>query len=252
VKNLNDVEVMEYVSEDRVLSIPVIDVGDEAKPMPTIEITLTEKEITFALDYSDAGSLKHLKNLLHESQNAELEAFKEAMAKLPSAFETRLLKKAFKDKSGFKLLIKYASCKVDGQLLQRLISEAEDIRMGGRRIVNDQSIYQVPATPLLQLVYSSLERSEVGFKKVLEAIKPIIKIVSQVKTQREIIHTLINEPVSESKMYSEFVELLNKARSEGLITAVERRAIEKRWRENPADRQIVEEELRMKLGAHIT
>lgn len=50
--------------------------------------------------------------------------------------------------------------------------------------------------------------------------------------------------------YGQFVELLNTIRSEGLISAEKRRELDKRWRAEPVNRDIVLEEMERIMEAH--
>jgi len=250
VEELNETNVMEYVSEG-VLTVPVVGIGEEQRPTPVVEVALPGDEVTLAIVYRDAESLRHLKNLLHASQTADLEGFSVVMRLLPAAFETRLLKKGFRDEGGFGVSKKYVACRVDGDVLQRLIEEAEVIRSGGRRNVDGRSIYEAPATPVLQLVSVSVKHEEDDFKAALEAVKPILGLLAAVKTQREIIHSRVSKPVDKENTYRGFVDLLNRARSGDFISSEERRAMEKRWRESLDERKYLEEELRRKMGETI-
>ena len=50
--------------------------------------------------------------------------------------------------------------------------------------------------------------------------------------------------------YRQFVELLNTVRSEGLVTAEKRRALDKRWRTDPTNRDLVLDEIARIMEAH--
>jgi hypothetical protein len=50
--------------------------------------------------------------------------------------------------------------------------------------------------------------------------------------------------------YGQFVELLNTIRSEDLISAKKRRELDKRWRAEPGNRDIVLEEIERIMEAH--
>ncbi len=50
--------------------------------------------------------------------------------------------------------------------------------------------------------------------------------------------------------YGQFVELLNTIRSEGLISAEKRRELDKRWRAEPINRDLVLEEMERIMEAH--
>jgi len=50
--------------------------------------------------------------------------------------------------------------------------------------------------------------------------------------------------------YGQFIELLNTIRSEGLISAEKRRNLDKRWRADPTNRDLVLDELARVMEAH--
>ena len=54
----------------------------------------------------------------------------------------------------------------------------------------------------------------------------------------------------ERMKYGQFVELLNTVRSKGLVSAEKRRALDKRWRGEPVNRDIVLEEIERIIEAH--
>ena len=50
--------------------------------------------------------------------------------------------------------------------------------------------------------------------------------------------------------YGQFIELLNTIRSEGLVTAEQRRNLDKRWRADPTNRDLVLDEIARVMEAH--
>jgi hypothetical protein len=248
VEKLSEIEVMEYLSEGIGLTVPIIGVGEEQKPMPILEVTLQGEEIMLSITYRTSKSMKHLKNIFHESQKSELERLMLVMKQLPVTYETRLLKKGFREEGSFTLSRKYLASRVDSAVLQHILSEAEIMRMGGRRTIAGRSVYDAPATPLLQLVLLKVTRNEEEVKTALNTIKPLLEIITAVKTQREVIHARLTKPVDQTKQYREFVDLLNRARNAGHISSEERRMLEKKGRDNSEDRQRINEELKKKLG----
>ena len=247
MKDLSDVDVMEFVSDDKLLTIPLSE-GDKAKrPLPIIEIEEAGETLSVSLVYRDAESLRHLRNILHSSQVDAQGAFNGVMRLLPVSFETRLSKRGFKE-SSFALQKKYVASRVDAAMLQRLIEEAEVIRSGGRRTASGRSVYEAPATPVLQLVYAQTKLDEEELSKALSEMKQVIILLSAVKTQKEMIHSKIAKPVDEAARYRGFIDLLNKARYLGMLSAEERRGLDKKWRETPEERGPLEEDLRRRLG----
>lgn len=61
----------------------------------------------------------------------------------------------------------------------------------------------------------------------------------------------MEDPGDDQKMkYGQFVELLNTIRGEGLISAEQRRQLDKRWRAEPVNRDLVLEEMERLMEAH--
>jgi hypothetical protein len=247
VKTLSDVDVMEFVSENRILSIPLSEGEREARSLPDIEVEEVDDHMNVSLLYKNSESLRLLRNLLHPTQNTAQVAFTDSMRILPVAFETRLLKRGFKETTGYSIVKKYIANKIDTSMLSLMIKEAETIRSGGRRSVDGQSVYEAPATPVLILLFKQVKVSEIELRETLTQMKPIINLVLSVKTQREIIHARLTKPVEQANRYREFIDLINKARSLYLITAEERRSLEKRWREIPEEREPIEEDLSRRI-----
>jgi len=248
VEKLSEIEVMEYISGDVGLTVPIVGVGEEQKPMPIFEVALQGEEITLSIAYRTSKSMKHLKNIFHESHKSELERLTTVMKQLPATYETRLLKKGFREEGIFTLSRKYLSCRVDSTVLQHILGEAEAMRMGGRRTIDGRSVYEAPTTPLLQLAHLKVTRSEEEVKTALNTIKPLLETITAVKTQKGVIHERLTKPVDQTKQYREFVDLLNRARNVGSISSEERRMLEKKGRDNPEERQLIDEELKKKLG----
>ena len=247
INDLSEVDVMEYVSDERLLTIP-LSIGDrEKRPLPTCEVEESGERLSVSIVYREVESLRHLRNLLHPSQTEAQSSFNAAMRLLPVSFETRLSKRSFKE-AGFVLQKKYVASRVDAAMLSRLIDEAEVIRSGGRRTSSGRSIYEAPATPVLQVLYTQIKPDEGELRKTLLEMRPVMVLLSAVKTQREIIHSRIAKPVDEHASYRGLIDLLNRARYLGILSAEERRGLDKKWRETPEERGPIEEDLKRRLG----
>ena len=245
--DLSDVGVMEFVSDNRLLTIPLSEGDGDKRPLPLFEVEETGDHLSVSVVYRDSESLRHLRNLLHPSQDEAQDAFNKVMRLLPVSFETRLLKRSFKEES-FTLQKKYIASRVDAAMLQLLIEEAEVIRSGGRRSASGRSLYEAPATPILQVLYAQIKPDEDELRKTVSDMKQMVTFLAAIKTQREIIHSRIAKPVDEATRYRGFIELLNKARYLGMVSAEERRGLDKRWRETPDERGPMEEDLKRRLG----
>ena len=66
-----------------------------------------------------------------------------------------------------------------------------------------------------------------------------------------VVETRMDSNQDDERMkYGQFVELLNTVRSKGLVSAEKRRALDKRWRGEPVNRDIVLEEIERIIEAH--
>ena len=80
--------------------------------------------------------------------------------------------------------------------------------------------------------------------EALDDIKPLFATVSGIKTQREIISDRLSKPRVKRNLYREFIEALNEARKQDLISAERRRKINQQWKDDEDGREELMEMLR--------
>ena len=249
VPHLSDQEVMENVSIDDQFTAPT---GQEhlprnkAKPLPQLCIKLSDTGIELGIIYRETEQLELLKNIFRETHSQDMEKLLSTLKELDPSYETVLYSKQRNEKP--MLLRKYVSARVDAQLLERIIEEAESLRKGGRQIVNNQSVYVPPRTPMLYMTRIKTELDEFKYRDGLTVLKPLFTVLTRIKTQREIISDRLSKPKRRRNMYREFIEALNEARGNDLISAERRREINKKWRDNEDEREELMDYLRDLLG----
>ena len=249
VPSLSDQEVMENVSIDDQFTAPT---GQEhlprnkAKPLPQLSIKLSDTGIELGIIYRETEQLELLKNIFRETHSRDLEKLLSSLDELDPSYETVLYSQQ-SDKKPM-LLRKYVSARVDAQLLERIIEEAENLRKGGRQIVNNQSVYVQPRSPMLYMTRINTPLDEFKYRDALSVIKPLFKVLTGIKTQREIISDRLSKPRQRRNMYREFIEALNEARNDDLISAERRREINKKWRDNEDEREELMDYLKDLLG----
>ena len=249
VPSLSDQEVMENVSIDDQFTAPT---GQEhlprnkAKPLPQLSIKLSDTGIELGIIYQETEQLELLKNIFRETHSRDLEKLLSSLDELDPSYETVLYSQQ-SDKKPM-LLRKYVTARVDAQLLERIIEEAESLRKGGRQIVNNQSVYVQPRSPMLYMTRINTPLDEFKYRDALSVIKPLFKVLTGIKTQREIISDRLSKPRQRRNMYREFIEALNKARNDDLISAERRREINKKWRDNEDEREELMDYLKDLLG----
>ena len=249
VPSLSDQEVMENVSIDDQFTAPT---GQEhlprnkAKPLPQLSIKLSDTGIELGIIYQETEQLELLKNIFRETHSRDLEKLLSSLEELDPSYETVLYSQQ-SDKKPM-LLRKYVTARVDAQLLERIIEEAENLRKGGRQIVNNQSVYVQPRSPMLYITRINTLLDEFKYRDALSVIKPLFKVLTGIKTQREIISDRLSKPRQRRNMYREFIEALNEARNNDLISAERRREINKKWRDNEDEREELMDYLKDLLG----
>ena len=249
VPSLSDQEVMENVSIDDQFTAPT---GQEhlprnkAKPLLQLSIKLSDTGIELGIIYRETEQLELLKNIFRETHSRDMEKLLSSLEELDPSYETVLYSQQ-SDKKPM-LLRKYVSARVDAQLLERIIEEAENLRKGGRQIVNNQSVYVQPRSPMLYMTRINTPLDEFKYRDALSVIKPLFKVLTGIKTQREIISDRLSKPRQRRNMYREFIEALNEARNDDLISAERRREINKKWRDNEDEREELMDYLKDLLG----
>ena len=249
VPSLSEREVMENVSTEDVLIVPLGEPGmGDGKPLPSLHMRLRDQGLELAIVYESKKSLDHLENVFRDTHREEHERLFTLLGGLHAGYETKLYGRGGEG-SEPELIRRYLSSRLDGELLRRLLEEADELRKGGRGIVNNQSVYVQPQAPEVHLVTVSNALNQGEFRETLREVRPLIELLSGIKTQREIIRERLGRPVKERNVYREFVDALNEARAQGVISAERRRELDKRWRQYEEERDELLREVRALLSS---
>jgi hypothetical protein len=244
VPNLNDMEIMENVTPDDQF---ITSTGQEnlpmnmKKPIPKIMLQINDNNIELGIIYNNQESLKLFRNIFKSIHTDDRGKFFNQLQSLDSNYETLLyIKERNKNPE---LLRKYITARLDLQLLERVIDDMLNLHKGGIQIQNNQSVYITPKTPQLYLTRVNVPLIEAKFIEALREIKPIYKTLKGIKTQREIISDRLRKPKIKRNIYREFIEALNEARKQDLISAEKRREFNKKWREEKDKRESLMKQL---------
>ncbi len=244
VPSLSEREVMENVSTEDLLTVPLgkTETAND-KPLPSLQLRLRDHGLELAIVYETKRSVEHLENVFRETHREEHGRLFTLLGGLHVGYETKLYTRSGEG-SGMELTRRYLSSRMDGELLRRLLDEADELRKGGRRIVNNQSVYVKPQSPEVHLASVSKPLSQEAFREALREMRPLIELLSDIKTRREVIRERLARPRKTRSVYQEFVEALNQARAEGLISAERRRELDRRWRQSEEERDTLLREVR--------
>jgi len=246
--SLSEREVMENVSAEDVLTVPTGQPGmADDKPLPSLRLQLRDQGLELAIVYESKKSVERLENIFRDTHREQYERLFTLLSMLSTVYETRLYSRSGEGPDP-ELTRRYLSSRLDGELLRRLLDEADELRKGGRRIVNNQSVYIKPQTPEVHLAVVSSPLNQEAFRESLREMRPLIEFLSGIKTRREVIRERLARPRKERNVYREFVEALNQAKAEGVISAEQRREFDKRWRRHEEERDGLLREVRALLG----
>lgn len=248
VPSLSEREVMENVSTEDALIVPLGGPSQsDEKPLPSLHMRLRDQGLELTLVYEAKKSVEHLENIFRDTHREEHERLFTLLGGFHAGYETKLYSRSGEG-SDPELIRRYLSSRLDGQLLRRLLEEDDELRKGGRRIVNNQSVYVQPQAPEVHLVTVSNALNQEAFRETLREIKPLIELLSSIKTQHEIIRERLGRPRKERNVYREFVDALNEVKAKGLISAERRRELDKRWRQYEDERDELLREVRALLS----
>lgn len=248
VPSLSEREVKENVSTEDTLIVPWGGPSQsDGKPLPSLHMRLRDQGLELAIVYEAKKSVEHLENIFRDTHQEEHERLFTLLGGLHAGYETKLYSRSGEG-SDPELTRRYLSSRLDGQLLRRLLEEADELRKGGKRIVNNQSVYVQPQAPEVHLVTVSNALNQEAFRETLREIKPLIELLSSIKTQHEIIRERLGRPRKERNVYREFVDALNEVKAKGLISAERRRELDKRWRQYEDERDELLREVRALLS----
>ena len=236
---LDDMDIMEFVTPEDVLVVPTIEEEkprNQRKAIPNLTLQLKDDSVEVGITYRDRESVELLRNLLQESHKHQFNRLIEEFTHLDPSFETILYSKTRDDQKP-RLIRKYVTSRLDNQLIERILNESERLRRGGRPANQDHSTYLLPETPEFILVRQTTPLQTEEYVKVLHKLKPIYKILTNVKTQRELISAKLSRPRHKRNLYREFIEALNEARSKNKISAEERRKLNDKWRKDEESRE---------------
>jgi len=241
--HLEDGEVVDAVETHDEANIKL---GGEERPGPSLHLKVRDEGVAVAFRYDSKKSLDHLARILDEDHSEQRRSLFEHVRSLDARYQTRLYAGASDDRP--ELIRNYLTARLDEQLMSRLLEEAGSMRKGGTTVEYGRSIYMQPRSPMLHLAEVSTPLDPAAYRDAASRLRPLLGVLLDIKTQREIIRERLDRPKVKANQYRDFVEALNRARSEGLISAERRRGLDRQWRDSPADRENLVAELEALLS----
>ena len=232
IPSLSDDEVVDAVE---ITDETTVSLGSEDRPGPALHLVVRDQGVTLSIRYDTRKALDHLAVIRDEPHAEQRRRLLEAVGGLDARYQTRLYGDG--GEAGKKELVRsYLTSRLDEQLLSRLLDEAESMRRGGTSVEQGRSVYLQPRSPLLSFVEVSTALDPAEYGEASSRLKPVLGALLDIKTRRELIRERVEEPSRQVNQYRDYVEALNQARGQGLISAERRRELDRLWRDNPDER----------------
>ncbi|HEX9914912.1 MAG TPA: hypothetical protein VGB32_08335 [Candidatus Bathyarchaeia archaeon] len=244
IPSLGDGEVVDAVE---ITDEAIVRLGSEDRPGPALHLSVRDQGVTLSIRYGTRKALDHLARIRDEPHAEQRRLLLEAVGGLDARYQTRLYGDGG-EAGKTELVRSYLTSRLDEQLLSRLLDEAESMRRGGTSVEQGRSVYLQPRSPLLSFVEVSTALDPIEYTDAASKLKPVLGVLLDIKTQRELIRERVEEPSRQVNQYRDYVEVLNQARRQGLISAERRRELDRLWRDNPDERDSLIEGLRELLN----
>ena len=223
-----------------------IRLGAEERPNPVLHLRVRDEGVTLAIRYDSKKAMDHLSRIMDEAHGEQRRSLFEHVRGLDARYQTRLYVAAADDK--LELIRGYLTGRLDEQLLSRLLEEADSMRRGRTAVEQGRTVYRQPRSPLLHFSEVSTPLDPAAYRDAASRLGPVLGVLLGIRTQREIIRERLERPRVKANLYRDYVEALNRARLEGLVSAERRRELDRMWRDNPQDRDRLMAELNTLLG----
>jgi hypothetical protein len=240
---LGDREVLDAVEASDEANIRL---GAEDRPNPALCLKVRNEGVTLAIRYDSKKALDHLSRIMDEAYDGQRRSLFDHVKSLDVRYQTRLYAATADGEP--ELVRGYLTGRMDEQLLSRLLEEADSVRRGRTAVEQGGTVYRQPRSPLLHFSEVSTPLDPAAYRDAASRLRPVLGVLLDIRTQREIIRERLERPRVKANLYREYVEALNRARLEGLVSAERRRELDRLWRDSPEDRDRLMAELNALLG----
>jgi len=245
VPHLEDREVVDAVEAS---DEAFIGVGAVERPNPVLHLRVRDEGVTLAVRYDSRKALDHLSRIMDEAHDEQRRSLFEHAKGLDARYQTRLY--ASSADGGPELVRGYLTSRLDEQLLSRMLEEADSMRRGRTAVEQGKTFYRQPRSPVLNFSEVSTLLDPASYREAASRLRPVLGVLLDIRTQREVIRERLGRPRVKANQYRDYVEALNGARREGLISAERRRELDRLWRDDPEERDRLMAELKALLGPH--
>ena len=206
---------------------------------PSIILRVEEEWITFGIAYETPEGLARLRNVLNMRNSPVATELVGLLKGLDPRFKTKLQRKTEANgKVGYVEVKSYVSAKVDAYLLTLMLVDAEAIKQEGFKARGGPKL-----SPSLSIAQISVQPEPRDFAECLRTLKPLHELASNLRSRAAAPRIKVDKARVDIDSYRAFTLMLNEARGKDMISAESRRAMDKKWREDPESREILAEEL---------
>ena len=259
IPKLDDEKIFNFVSREDWLLVPTekeADIDDgKTRQIPNLYFALRENSIGIGIVCHTIPTIDFFKNITHDFHSEDKAELSSRLLGLDNGFTTQLRRK-IKDYNpmqspDYETVMDYPTNTLNSELIDELIDKSDRIREEGRELRKKLRIGWPPHTPSITLLQKEIPKTKQNFTDTVNSIRPIYEIILNIKTTRKIKKILSErerkKEDQEKKKYRYFVSLLNSVRTQGFISAEERREFDKKWRDEPDSRNEIESDLKKRV-----
>ena len=192
---LSDERITELVSNENWAAFPVSEEetkGEmENRLEPHIDLSLSETSVRLGIRCNPVQSVDKLQNILEEYHTPEKNALVEAMKNLDDDFQTvvyaKLKVRFWFEKGEHQPRFRRRTNQLDDAGIREMFAQSSQIRQEGKTRMKEENLSVNPATPVIEIAYTTIDRRDVRlFQNKLAQLKPIYETCLRVKTESSI------------------------------------------------------------------
>jgi uncharacterized CHY-type Zn-finger protein len=199
VRKLNDSEVMNWISRENwlMLPLPTETKMENAKNRwePNIYITLNKtnigkEKIGVGLTCNTIASVEKMRNILDSYHNPEKENLLSALKKLDNTFtasvSSKIKESHFAQSPEYERKLELKSNQIDDKIIKNIFQITDEIRKRGIELMESRGKSHPIEAPTFELAYSEFQMNDDIFRRKLQELKPVFETCLHVKRSGEL------------------------------------------------------------------
>jgi hypothetical protein len=199
-------------------------------------LNVEQEWVSVAVAFETKEGLARLRSQFGHRKTPAADQLLTLLKESDARFKTKLQKKTEKPGAvSYSEVKSVISCKIDQFAFTRLIIEADAVKQEDGK--------EGRATASLSLLHLMIPLDQALLERNLPTVKRVYDLARSLNASSAPLPKLVSFTKTDSGGYRQYIEMLNDARSQDIVSAEQRRDLDRRWRENPGDRPELVEDL---------